>query len=73
MTLEFVKRKPKSFFHNKKAILNSKQENIGGEIIESGSIVQIIGKNRSNLGIDIKDENGIIIYNVWPEYIDLIK
>ncbi|GIZ09919.1 hypothetical protein [Flavobacterium sp. UMI-01] len=74
ITTSFATRKPLGFFTGKKAISIVKQSNIGGDEIEKGSIVIIIGQGRTKNDLNIRDEKtGVEIYNVWCEQLELIK
>jgi len=63
-------RNNSDYFKSKKATVLVDQSNIGEELIKTGEIVSIIGKDKSGLGI--KSNSGVIITGVSYEYLDLI-
>ncbi len=73
ITTSLSKRKASNYFNGMKAISIVKQSNIGGEEIEKGTTVTIIGRGRTKGDFNIKDEKtGIKIHNVWCEELILI-
>lgn len=73
MKESFVKKTANSFFENKKAIAKETLMNTGGDIIDIGSEVTILGKNyrrKTWLNVQFKD---IVINGIHPEELELIK
>jgi hypothetical protein len=74
MTSTFLKGKARGFFDGKKAKVLVKQRNIGGDEIQKGEEIEIIGRTTScNISLDIKSKTGTVIYRVWCEQLELIK
>ena len=74
MTSTFLKGKSTSFFDGKKAKVLVKQRNIGGDEIQKGEEVEIISRTSTcNVSLDIKANDGTIIYRVWCEQLELVK
>lgn len=74
ITTSLAKRKASNYFNGMKAISIVKQSNIGGEEIEKGTTVKIIGMGITKGLFNIKDENtGIEIHNIWCEQLELLE
>lgn len=74
MKESFVRRQPRDFFNDKKAIVLVEQSNIGGETISKDDIVTITGKNTIyKTCLNIRSSSGVEIYRVSCEYLELIK
>ena len=74
MSTDYVKRKPKRFFENKKAILLTTYSNMDNqEILENTEII-IIGKNsRTNQWLDIKDpKTNLELHGILPFHLKLV-
>lgn len=73
MTTEFVKRKPRAFFENIKALLLETYSNGHGEVILKNTEVVILCKNqRTPEWLDIKLEK-IEMNGVLPFHLELLK
>lgn len=74
ITTSFAMRKPLNYFNGMNAISIVKQSNIGGEEIKKGSRVTIIGRGRTKVDFNIKDENSNVeIHNIWCEQLELLE
>ncbi|KGO88411.1 hypothetical protein Q765_00405 [Flavobacterium rivuli WB 3.3-2 = DSM 21788] len=74
MTTAFVQRNTRDFFNGKKAKLTVEYKNIGGEAVEAGTTVTIIGKHFTLKNhLNIKSDSGIQIYGIDPEHLELLK
>lgn len=73
ITTSFAKRKNLTWFNDKKALVLVKQRNLGGEEINEGTTIVIIGRGRMKDDFNIRDEKSKIeIHNVWCEQLELL-